>query len=255
MIHAGIQARHPPDPGPARELPAPGPGSEQFMTALATEHFTLQTARASTVSEAGARSALFMSTVSSFVVALALVGSVTEIGATFHLFALALMPVLFALGMLTYLRLSETAIEDAYYGRAINRIRHYYVELDPERAGYLAQSDRDDMDGVMVNSGHPASISALHLFSHTSTMVLVVTAVIAGVGLGLLLGVVVDAGVAIAATVGALVTVALVLGLLMHELRAWQRSERQMPTLFPSVGTEVHPLTRHRVTSVPPPPP
>ena len=97
------------------------------MTALATEHFTLQTARASTVSEAGARSALFMSTVSSFVVALALVGSVTEIGPTFHLFALALMPVLFALGLLTHLRLSETAIEDAYYGRA-QRVRTKIAE-------------------------------------------------------------------------------------------------------------------------------
>lgn len=235
-----IQARGPTDARDAPELPAPGAGSEQFMTALATEHFTLQTARGSTVSEAGARSALFMSTVSGFVVALALVGSITEIGATFHLFALVLMPVLFALGLLTYLRLSETAIEDAYYGRAINRIRHYYIEVDPGRAGYLALSDRDDIDGVMANSGHPASISPVHLLSHTSTMVLAVTAVIGGVGLGLLLNVVVDAGVAIAALVGGAVAVALVFGLLMHELHAWQRSEQQMPTLFPTPRPGAH---------------
>lgn len=72
------------------------------MTALATEHFTLVTSRASTVAEAGARSLLFMGTVSSFVVALAFIGTLSDGGDVFELFALALLPVLFALGVMTF---------------------------------------------------------------------------------------------------------------------------------------------------------
>jgi hypothetical protein len=41
---------------------------EQILQFLTTEHFTLQTAKAATISEANGRSALFLSTVSSAVV-------------------------------------------------------------------------------------------------------------------------------------------------------------------------------------------
>jgi hypothetical protein len=49
-------------------------GDQRLLQALTTEHFTLQTARSATIMESNGRSALFLSTVSSAVVALAFIG-------------------------------------------------------------------------------------------------------------------------------------------------------------------------------------
>jgi hypothetical protein len=97
----------------------------RLLQALTTEHFTLQTARAATVADSNGRSALYLGTVSSAVVALAFIGQVAHLGQAFHLFALALLPALVLLGVLTYLRLVQTAVEDLFYARAINRIRRH----------------------------------------------------------------------------------------------------------------------------------
>jgi hypothetical protein len=101
-------------------------GDQRLLQALTTEHFTLQTARSATIMESNGRSALFLSTVSSAVVALAFIGQVADVGQPFFLFALAVLPTLFLLGLLTYLRLAQSASEDLLYSRAINRIRRYY---------------------------------------------------------------------------------------------------------------------------------
>ena len=97
-------------------------GDQRLLQALTTEHFTLQTARSATIMESNGRSALFLSTVSSAVVALAFIGQVADVGQPFFLFALAVLPTLFLLGLLTYLRLAQSASEDLLYSRAINRI-------------------------------------------------------------------------------------------------------------------------------------
>jgi hypothetical protein len=77
----------------------------QLLQALTTEHFTLQTARSATIADSNGRSALYLATVSSAIVALAFIGQVARLGRAFHLFALALLPALVLLGVLTYLRL------------------------------------------------------------------------------------------------------------------------------------------------------
>jgi hypothetical protein len=110
-------------------------GDQRLLQALTTEHFTLQTARSATIMESNGRSALVLSTVSSAVVALAFIGQVADVGQPFFLFALAVLPTLFLLGLLTYLRLAQSASEDLLYSRAINRIRRYYLDLDPGPAG------------------------------------------------------------------------------------------------------------------------
>ena len=74
---------------------------------------------------------------SSAVVALAFIGQLAHTGQAFHLFALALLPALVLLGILTYLRLVQTAIEDLFYARAINRIRRHYLDLDPAAARWF----------------------------------------------------------------------------------------------------------------------
>ena len=55
------------------------------------------------------------------------------------------------------MRVLETGIEDAVYGQAINRIRHYYLELAGEDARCFALVGNDDMEGVAANMGITAS--------------------------------------------------------------------------------------------------
>lgn len=58
-------------------------------------------------------------------------------GELFQLFALTVLPTLFFLGVSTFARLVQSSTEDVLNGRAINRIRHYYIELAGEKAGYF----------------------------------------------------------------------------------------------------------------------
>jgi hypothetical protein len=153
-------------------------GDQRLLQALTTEHFTLQTARSATIMETNGRSALFLSTVSSAVVALAFIGQVADVGQPFFLFALAVLPTLFLLGLLTYLRLAQSAGEDLLYSRAINRIRRYYLDLDSTAPSWFLLGGHDDIHGVMANMGLVAS--SWHLLSHTATMVAVTTSMIGG---------------------------------------------------------------------------
>ena len=124
-----------------------------LLQALTTEHFTLQTARSATIADSNGRSALYLSTVTGAVVALAFIGQVAHVGQVFFLFALALLPALMLLGVLTYLRLVQTAIEDLFYARAINRIRRYYLDLEPDAQPWFLLCAYDDPSGVMASMG------------------------------------------------------------------------------------------------------
>jgi hypothetical protein len=112
--------------------PAGQPERQQaFMQALTTEHFTLQTARAVAVSEGNGRTALYVGALSSTLVALALVAQRSPLGEVFYAVALTVLPAVLFLGLVTYVRVLQSSIEDIVYARAINRIRHYYTEIDP----------------------------------------------------------------------------------------------------------------------------
>jgi hypothetical protein len=220
------------------------PGSQaerqrQLLLALTTEHFTLQTARSGTIADSNGRSALYLGTVSSAVVALAFIGQVARVGQAFFLFALALLPALVLLGVLTYLRLLQCAIEDLFYARAINRIRRRYVDLDPDAPRWFLLCGYDDPAGVMASMGlaRPgAAPSHRHLLSHTASMVAVVTSIIVGVFVALAANAV-GAGelpVAAGATVGILVAVACIAAFGWHQVRRWRAAENSVPSLFPS---------------------
>ena len=136
--------------------------------------------------ETNGRSALFLSTVSSAVVALAFIGQVADDGQPFFLFALAVLPTLFFLGLLTYLRLAQSAGEDLLYSRAINRIRRFYLELDPAAPSWFLLGGRDDIHGATADMGLVAS--SRHLLSHAATMVAVTISMIGGVFVALAVG-------------------------------------------------------------------
>ena len=120
------------------------PDPQQLLTALSTEHFTLQGARSQTMSESSARASIYVFAVSSALVALGFIGQVSDLGDVFNVFALTVLPTLYALGAVTFVRLVECGAEDFRYGLAINRIRHYYKEIAGSRANLFLLSGHDD---------------------------------------------------------------------------------------------------------------
>jgi hypothetical protein len=225
---------------------------QQLLLALTTEHFTLQTARGATIADSNGRAALYLSTVSGAVIALAFTGQVAHVGRAFFLFAFALLPALVLLGVLTYLRLLQTAVEDLYYARAINRIRHHYVDLDPDATRWFLLTSSDDPPAVMANMGRAAPGAKHsrwhllgHLLSHTATMAAAVTSIIGGVLVALALG----AGalpVAAATGVGIVVAVAGITAFTWHQARRWRAAEDSVPSLFPSGPGPIAPTPRDR---------
>jgi hypothetical protein len=174
---------------------------QALLTMLTTEHFGLQGSRASTVGESASRAALYMGSVSSTLIALGFIAQVSD--EAFDLFALAVLPTLFALGVFTFVRTVESSIEDVLYGRAINRIRAYYLEqAGAEEARWFVMSAHDDPQGVLANMGLRSSRYQL-LFT-ASMMVATVNSVVGGSGVALLVGTVADPPIGVSAAVGAL---------------------------------------------------
>lgn len=92
---------------------------ESFMTALVTEHFVLQSAASTTVSEAGVRASLYVFSLSSALVAMGFTAQSPEV---FGPFVATVIPAVFVLGWFTVVRLVDTTVENLRFLRAIARI-------------------------------------------------------------------------------------------------------------------------------------
>ena len=145
----------------------------QFMT---TEHFTLQTARAVANAEITSRLQLYLGTLSSAIIALALTAQLSGLGVAFRAFALVLLPVVFFLGVVTHGRLLQVNGEWRLYGQGMNRIRHYFLELAPEMEPYFVLPATDDPWVTLAAVGVQTA----------GSMIVVVNSVLAGVVAGLL---------------------------------------------------------------------
>jgi hypothetical protein len=215
---------------------------QAFMQALTTEHFTLQTARAVAVNEGNGRTALYVGALSSTLVALALVAQRSPLGEVFHAVALTVLPAVLFLGLVTYVRVLQSSIEDILYARAINRIRHYYTEIDPSQAHYFLLSGSDDVRGVLANMCIRDSWTQF-LFTMPSA-VAVINALLAGVTVAL----------AVATTIGTPLPVTVLSGMasgttvlalhLAYQVRRFAGMKASVETAFPSAG--------RRPTLVPP---
>jgi hypothetical protein len=208
---------------------------QALLTALTTEHFTLQGARSQTVSESAVRSSLYLGSVSSTLIALGFVSQISKGGDLFQLFALTALPTLFFLGLFTFIRLVDSSVEDILYGRTINRIRHYYRELAGDEARYFLLSAHDDAIGVVTNMGLSGG-SRWQLLFTAATAVSVVNSIVGGSALAILLGVTLDLPLVLAAAVGAAFAVASVATHLRWDRRRHEAAGGFREVLFPTQG-------------------
>jgi len=219
MADSGAEDRREPDP-------------QQLLTALSTEHFTLQGARSQTMSESSARASVFVFALSSALVALGFIGQISEIGDAFNVFALTVLPGLYVLGIVTYIRLVECGAEDFRYGLAINRIRHYYKEVAGPRADLFLLSGHDDGAGVFENMAIPAE--GRKPYFAFSTAVLAIDSVVGGAAVAIALGAFADASLGAAAGTGIAAAIVSLAAWLAYADRLLEGTAAQEEPLYPS---------------------
>ena len=153
-------------------------------TFVTTEHFNLQTARAMTVSEANGRASIYLAALSSNLIALAFIGQMSRLGAAFYAFALILLPVLVFVGVVTFLRLVQSSLEDIAFAHRIALLRDLYLRLSPELEPYVL-AVRGGRAPVLT--GERLAPSAWQLTLTTAGMVAVVNSVVVAAVAGLAL--------------------------------------------------------------------
>jgi hypothetical protein len=208
-----------------------GTDREELLTALTTEHFTLQGARSQTMSESASRTTLYIGAVSSTLVALGFIGQVSDSGDAFDVFALTVLPTLYVLGAFTFVRVVECGAEDFRYGLAINRIRGYYRQLAGDEANLFLLSGHDDGRGVFENMGVPAE-GRSQLFSF-ATVVAIINSVIGGSAVAIAAGVF-GAPLGVAAAIGAVVAIVSVIAWVRLAARLLARRTSGIEPMFPS---------------------
>jgi len=205
----------------------PRPAAVTFVT---TEHFNLQGARSSTISESTSRATMFLSAVSGGLVALGLVAAAAKTGVAFYMFGLILLPTLAFVGLATFHRVLQSGLEDLAYARRIAQLRDYYFDHAPELAGYLLNpAERLPSPGL--------GIGLWQQFVTVAGMVAVITSVLAGSAGGLLAAVASGHSLVAALVVGLVVAAAALTGLMRYQNSAWIRGSTA--SLFP--GAEAGP--------------
>ncbi len=210
---------------------------QQLLTALTTEHFTLQGARSQTMSESSARASVYVFSVSSALVALGFLAQISEVGDVFNVFALTVLPTLYLLGSVTFVRVVECGAEDFRYGMAINRIRSFYQELAGERASLFLLSGHDDPKGVFANMSLMVE-NRTPLFAFSSAIA-VINGVVGGTATAIALGALVDASLGLATTAGAVAAIASIVTWIRYADRLLDASAADVEPLFPSPAAEV----------------
>jgi hypothetical protein len=146
------------------------------------------------------------------------------------------LPTLYILGVFTFVRTVENGVEDLMMGRAINRIRNYYLQIAGEEARYFMLSAHDDAIGVIRNMG--VSLQRRQQFFTTGTMIAVINSVVGGAAVAIAVGAVSSAPLGICAGAGGVVAIASLIWFLRMENRLYHELGGFSEVLFPSPEAE-----------------
>jgi hypothetical protein len=175
---------------------------------------------------------LYMLTLSSTIVALALVAQVSGLGRAFVAFALVLLPIVYVLGVATCARVMQASTEWRICGQGMNRIRHYYLKVAPEMAPYFVMPATDDPLATLSAVGIRGR-SWLQEFLTAPAMIAVINSIVAGVATALLARAAGPPGPLLPAVGGAagFVTSLVILSAALQ--RAFRRDLEAYPVAFP----------------------
>jgi hypothetical protein len=193
---------------------------------LATEHWNLLATRSLSWSESFSRAGMFLTVLSGATVALALVAQATQFGEGFVLFALLVLPVVLFVGATTFVRLVEVNNEDVHWVYGMNRIRHAYIDMEPDLEPYFISGFTDDDAAIVRTYGSHGTGSALtHALVTTPATIAFVNAMVAAI-LGVVALMEIQMSMIPAVVVGAVLFVAasvIQIWFSRHSARVYQR--------------------------------
>ena len=175
-----------PDPSAAASEPERLTDAQRSLRAqmLATEHWSLLASRSTTQSEVLTRIAIFLTLVSAGLLSLGLLGNATEFRGWFGVAALGVLFVLVLIGVVTAMRVFNTATEDMAYVLAMNRLRGAYVDLDPGIERYFLMSAADDEAGIERTYFPFATRRGTQVIASSMMVILVVETALIGLFVG-----------------------------------------------------------------------
>jgi hypothetical protein len=188
----------------ADEKPPP-----EFMSALVTEHFVLQSTSSATISESGSRVAIYLSSLSSGLVAIGFASSSPRALAAL---AFTVLPTVFALGWFTVVRLIDTSVANVISQRRMELIRRYYASLAPGAAAYFEPDDA-------MAGNHGVQYGRWSFLFTMASMVVLVNSVLGGATCALVGRLAIQAPIAAATAAGVVVGLALLVLSLSYERR------------------------------------
>jgi len=171
----------------AEGMPSPSESSARRAQFLATEHWSLLATRSMSWNESFSRTSMFLTSLSTATVALALVGSATGFGPEFVVFAVVVLSITLFLGVATFVRLTQVNNEDFYWVAGMNRLRGVYARLEPGIEDEFVTGTTLDVPGFALSYAamQVTGWSPLHFFVTTPGVVGVICSVLAGVVAGL----------------------------------------------------------------------
>jgi hypothetical protein len=121
---------------------------------LSAEYSALIFYLGSTWSVSAARTNLFFVALSAAGVALALISNASHFSREFQVFALALLLLVLLIGIFAMTRMLHAHAETVLHIQSLNRIRHFFTELDPGTKPYFTLPTHDD-EAALVGSTRP----------------------------------------------------------------------------------------------------
>jgi hypothetical protein len=177
------------------------PDRQELLTALTTEHFTLQGARSQTASESASRASLYILSVSSASVALGFIGQASQIGTAFYVFALTVLPTLYVLGVSTFVRVVECAPRtSATASQSTGSATATSRSPATKRSSSCSPGTTTDEGCSRTLRCRPRGASSIFTFA---TVVAVINSVVGGSAIAL--GAIADTSLGVAAGVGGVV--------------------------------------------------
>jgi hypothetical protein len=211
-----------------------GEAKPAWIGMLTTEHFNLQTQRASTVSEANGRASVFLGAVSAGLIALGFQGvGQSESTGTVTFQVLVLTSLLF-LGLVAFARCLEVSVDDWEFANRIARLRLAYGELAPELVRVFEVITGDDQLSLMLGGRW----RPLQKMLSVAGSIAVLTSVIFGSDIGLVIygfGHSLSAALITGAVTGAVLVV-------LTSIYQWRRLCRASVT--PAIGPGQLPVPR-----------
>jgi hypothetical protein len=196
-----------PEP-PAEQKPPP-----EFMIALTTEHYMLQGTASSTTSEGGSRISVYLSALSSGLVA---IGFASSSHRALEALAFTVLPVVFILGWFTIVRLIDISVTNLVSQRRMDLITRYYASIYPPASAYFGPGGQP---GGQPSRRHGVHYGSWAFLFTMASMVIVVNSVVGGAAVALVAALALSAAAPVPVVAGLIGGVILLAAGLYYEHR------------------------------------